>query len=271
MSVYKKDGMQVGAVYRLDGTQILDYAYRLDGSEIPLANFRPTAVVSQLGSIKISGIKQGGCTDGTYIYQTCGDTANYTYLDILKYKISDGTYTTKHFVQSEVDFGHANDMTYNPNNNRLYIPTMYADGSVIVLNASDLSYVETLTIINANGNPFRCWQLCFNRDTNEFLSPANTKVYFYDQNLHLLRSVDIPPLPDGYDWQSAETDGEFIYRLAYPNSVFVYTVSGDYVATIALPISGEAESIMYDWHGHFYIGKYTMGNETDLFYSVILS
>lgn len=265
MAIYDINGNALVTAYALDGT-MLTKAYDIDGEQIFPDSPAPiewleTAVVSALPSVSASGIKEGGCTDGTYIYQTVGINSNFTVWDIMKYKISDGTYTTKHFAQSDVDFGHANDMVYNPNNHRLYVPTMLDDGTVIVLDADDLSYIETLIIENRLGNPFRCWRLCFNRLTNEFVCPSNGYVYFYDQSLNFLRALSFPAQPP-WTSQGCDTDGAYIYCLYYnDNNIVVYTIGGEYVTTIALPVSGEPEGMMYNWtNGEYYISRYVSSN-----------
>lgn len=238
-----------------------------DSEGNPLFNsvtFLDSAVLTALPSCSVSGIKQGGCTDGEYLYQTSGDSANYTYMRIIKYEIADGTYSYVQF-DGYPNFGHANDMAYNPNNHCLYIPTMLADGSVIVLDASDLSYVKTLYFKLANGDPYTQWQLCFDRVSNHFLSAkGHDSILVYDENGEYLDTISVSLHPSATA-QGAETDGTYYYRLCYnPNEIDIIRLSdGERVMTMPFTMSGEPEGIMYDWQGNFYISKYTNG---DVFY-----
>lgn len=267
MSVYDVHANRITSVYQQDAKRPL-YAFDLDGDQVwrygpDLLN---ACVLTALPPISESGTKQGGCTDGVYIYQTSGDSANYTYMKLIKYKISDGTYTVKRF-DGTPNFGHANDMTYNPVDGYLYICTMLDDGSVIVINPDDLSYVKTVYVNDSNGNPYKLWQICYDRNTSQFLSAHGNQFLFYDNEWNYLSSIDFPTHPNATG-QGCETDGIYIYRVTYnPNLVDVATMDGIYVKTMSNPMTGEPETMAYDWDGHYYIIK---NSTTDVFYSAQL-
>ena len=260
--VYFLNGNPTTTVYQKDGS-LKNQAYNVLGDRIPFDHsFLDNAIVTSLPSISFAGVKQGGCTDGTYIYQMVFDSTALETGKILKYRISDGSYTTKSFNVSDIPFGHGNDMAYNPNNGRLYVCTMDADGSVIVLDSSDMSYINTVYLKNGSNNPFNVRQFCFNRENNCFYASADAvNLFVYNQQFEYQTTVVLPPHPDATH-QSMETDGEYFYRLTYnPNYIDVATIEGDFVKTINLSISGEPESIMYNWlNGEFYVGTYTSSN-----------
>lgn len=268
MSVYNISGTELPDAFSVSGSSLAD-VFDIGGNRIGFdtePTFLDTAVLTALSSVSTGGTKQGGCTDGQYIYQTSGNTSSYTYMNIIKYKIADGTYTTAGF-NGTPNFGHANDMCYNPNNGYLYICTMFDDGSVIVLDSSDLSYVGTIYLTDENGAAYTVWQFCFDRDNNCFYSAHGSNYLVYDENWNYLRSIAMPAHPNATA-QGCETDGDYIYRITYnPNYIDVAKVDGTYVKTISLPMSGEPEAIMYGWDGKYYASRNTTGT---IFYGVQL-
>lgn len=250
ITAFDADGNTLPDVYDIDGN-------RIGPGDVPAPVFLDTAALTALPSINVSGNKQGACTDGEYIYQSAGDAATHTYMRIVKYKIADGSYT---YVQYDgtPNFGHANDMTYNPNNAYLYVATMLADGSVIVLDSADLSYVDIVHVKNGSGNPYSVWQMCFDRLSNRFLiSNGKSSICVYDESFRFMSQIDIPAHLDATG-QGCETDGYYFYRITYnPSYIDVVKLSdGTRVKTITNPISGEPETLLNDWNGHFYINQY---------------
>lgn len=258
MPVYDANGNILQAIYDGDGVRLIS-AYDANGTLIytdEIRNWLSTAIISELPNINVRGIKQGGCTDGTYIYQCSGDSTNHTYMDIIKYRISDGTFETVTF-NGVPDFGHANDMTYNPNNGYLYICTMLSDGSVIVLDSTDLSYVDTIYVNNDSGSPFALWQICYDRMADKFYTTYSNKILKYDSQWNYINSVPLAETPEATQ-QGCETDGLYYYRITYnPNIVNVCTLTGELVTNITIPVNGEPEAIMYDWNRHYYFSGYT--------------
>lgn len=256
MAVYNKLGEQLNTVY--DRSQPLAKAYATDGTELfpdtpSPVDWLDTAVVSSLPSISVNGVKQGACTDGTYIYQIVFDSSAFTSGFFLKYKISDGTYTTSAFTGTQ--FGHGNDMAYNPNNGHIYVAAMESSGAVLELDTS-FNLITTHYAIGKNGSTYSVWQFAFDRKTGHFISANSGGMAVYDQSWNYIDWFEIPAHPDATG-QGCETDGDFIFRITYnPNYIDVATIGGEYVKTIALPVTGEPESIMYNWaNGEYYIGR----------------
>ena len=211
--IYNYQGNSITEAYSLD-FRVYE-VYTIDGIRQNIdRDFFDAAILSALsGNINVSGNKQGACTDGVYIYQTSGDATNYTYMNIIKYKIIDGTYTVKTF-NGTPNFGHANDATYDPNTGYIYICTMLEDGSIIVLDADTLDYVKTVYAKNADNNPYYVWQICFDRINNCFYSSSGSGIASYDENWNYINTIQASPHPSATS-QGCETDGTYIYRVTY--------------------------------------------------------
>ena len=257
--LYDYQGDSVSGVYTLNGSRIYE-VHDLNGTMYNLrGDFLDTAVLTALsGSVSSTGDKQGGCTDGEYIYQASGDASGYTYMNIVKYNISSGSSTSVAFSGSP-NFGHANDMTYCSYDDCIYICTMLADGSIIALDAATLNYVKTVYAKNANNEPYYVWQICYDRLTNRFYSASGNGFAIYDKDWNYLSTMQVPTHPSATS-QGCETDGTYIYRVTYnPNLIDVMTVDGEYVTTITNPMEGEPETLMYDWNGNYYLNKNANG------------
>lgn len=263
MSVYDVNGNVLTSVYALDGSALAS-AFSLSGEQIfpdgptppePIV-WLDTAIATQLPSYPVRGVKQGACTDGTYIYIICFDSGEYTSGKFVKYKISDGSYTTTTFDGS-INFGHGNDMCYNPNNNHIYVLCMTQDGKIIELDTS-FNVLATHYFTDEQGEPFYSYRVAFDRKTNCFITGTAYKFIVSDQNFNWVSSIDLtePPQATG---QGCETDGDYIYRLMYnPGYIIVNDMTGALVKTINHTIPVEAEAIMYDWAtGKMYVSRYT--------------
>jgi len=260
MGLYNKNGIKLREAFSTDA-ESLTVAFKVDGTLIPFATFLQTAILSELTSISYSGNKQGACSDGEYIYQIC-----ISPFVGIKYKISDGTYTTVS-LGSSVPYNHANDMAYNPNNNHIYVAAMSADGAVMELD-TNWNYIATHYLIGKNDSSYSVWGLCFDQKTNHFLSENAGGIAVYDVNFNYLSWFSLPEHPSATG-QGCETDGDFIYRVTYnPNYIDVATITGEYVCTINNPMSGEPETLMYDWENKkYYINR---NASSGLFYEIIL-
>lgn len=264
MAVYDIDGVVLDIGYRKNGASVSE-VFDIDGNWAGFHRFLDTATVTSLPGINLAGVKQGACTDDTYIYQICFDSTALTSGFFIKYKIADGTYTTKSF--SGTMYGHGNDMCYNPNNQHIFVACMTNDGSIVELD-TDFNVIQTHYLVGNGGSVYTVWQFCFDRNTNQFMSANSGGMAVYDQNWNYVSWFSMPTHPTATA-QGCETDGAYIYRITYnPNYIDVATIDGKYVKTIDLPVSGEPESIMYNWgNGDFYIGRYVA---SDFFAKVTL-
>ena len=262
MAIYDKYGNEIGSAFDHGGA-LLGQAHKADGTPVPLVSFDTSAALVSLPPIKLSGTLQGGCTDGTYIYQIIYTTTDVAGI-LVKYNIATGAYTTKAFTDS-IPFGHGNDMAYSPNTARIYVATMSADGAVVELD-TDLNYIATRYLANPNGSAYAVWGICYDRIRGRLLSLCRNGVAVYDDSLACVGWFKMPSAPVA-TMQGFETDGVYLYRVTYkPSTIDVSTIRGDHVATVDLPLSGEPESLMYNWDNGAYYVNYNYTEQ--LFYSM---
>lgn len=184
-----------------------------------------------------------GCAVGKgflYYSMTEQDNSNsYIY----KVSLSNGE-----LVSSSTDkYGHAGDMTFNPNTNEiitLTAETSYTD--LFILDADTLSLKKTIRI---NTEGWRLAAIAYNPYTKGYVAEfaknntwSEYKFAFTDSNFAVLSEFDSIKL--GYTLQSIECDGKYIYAMyAYPNIVIVYSINGAYVGYIKIPFATESECI----------------------------
>ena len=272
MGIYNNKGWLVQVAYKADGTPLAS-PYDRNGDAVQYEEFRAIANVFELPSYTASGLFQGACTDGEYIYQICFDNSQYTTGMFIKYKISDGTVIIKTF-DATIPYNHGNDMAYNPNTGHIYVAAMSNDGAVMELD-TDFNYIRTHYLVGPNGNTYEVWGLCFDRNTNHFLSEYGNGMIIYDTDFNFISLISLPIHPDATG-QGCETDGKFIYRVTYnPNYIDVAIITGEYVCTIELPLAGtgshpigEPETLMFNWaNGRYYVNTNYMATR---FYEVDL-
>lgn len=218
-----------------------------------LLKLKESVSLTALPAYTASGGKQGACTDGKYIYQCCGDHAQYTYMSIIKYDIATGEIESITTFNGTPNFGHANDMAYDPVTGYLYVCTMLSDGSVIRIDSKDMSYVDTIYLLDNQGNPYKVYQIAFDRVTRHLISAVNTAYRIYDQDGTYIETHTLAERISATE-QGMETDGVYIYRITYaPSCIDVCDMSGTRIVTYNLDISREPETMMYDWMGTYYL------------------
>ena len=231
------------------GANILDTGYgcRIDGS----------------GSVSIStnGFAcQGGCAVGDKIYfiTVTQDNATqylYSYNLISKATTLLGTYT---------ELGHANDLTYNPDDDLFYVATQ-ENQRLAVVDGSDYSFKEYLPIVIQEGTTKSPYTVTYDRQQKIIFSLYNYTLCAYDTSgVSLWRKTLDYQFHNTH--QCLECDEEYIYTLwSQPTYVDVFTKSGTYVKSF--PISHddsnkEIESLCYDWNGNYYMTMfYSTGNQ----------
>lgn len=241
MSVYNRDGDELLTVFDVDGLA-LSQCYDMDGNELISGGvvFSDSATITNVYTSDITSTPQGGCIDDDGNIYVC----LYQAKKFVKYNIHSGTETQIGFIDS---YGHANGMAYNPNTGYLYLASMNDTGEVYVFDTS-LNYVETLYAKNQSDNVFNCWNICYDRTSQRFITMAGGTIYFFDDSFDL---IDVGSY-DINDWyttrQDIETDGQYIYAISYrSNYINVFDMSGHLVKHISnSAFSGEPESMCYD-------------------------
>ena len=250
MAVFSMAGSELSEAFDLNGNS-LDDVYDVDGERIGMdrePEFNDPVTMTLLSDTTFDGVTQGGCTDGEYIYVYLQNNT------IIKYKIADGTYTSKVYDTTPPvgSFSHANDMTYNPTEQKIYVCSMLNDGSVLVFDATDLSYLGKIYLTDGNGDVYTVWQFCYDRNAHCYYSAKGTKMLVYNEQWEYVREFDMPPHPNATA-QGCETDGVYIYRMtSAPALIDVATVDGTYVTTLDRDGGGESETMEYDWNGNYY-------------------
>ena len=207
-----------------------------------------------LNAYSETGNMQGGCTDGTYVYFINTSTNNLS-----KYNVLTGEKTSASFTSGA--HGHGNDMTYNPNTNKLYIATMNNDGAIHIINAETLAYEESFSPLNGSGQSFISSGIAYDRKNHQYIITtggifdSGHDYLFFDDNWNYKRSMRFVP-ESRWTYQGVETNGIFIFRpIYYPgNQVIVLDMNGNLQKYIQFPTlsAREVESLAYDWDGVWY-------------------
>lgn len=184
-----------------------------------------------------------GCTVGKeflYYSMTEQDNSNsYIY----KVSLSNGELVSS----SAGKYGHAGDMTFNPNTNEIITLTAeisYTD--LFILDADTLLLKKTIRV---NTEGWRLATIAYNPYTKGYVAEfaknntwSEYKFAFTDTNFSIISGFN--PIKQGYTLQGIECDGRYVYAMyAYPNIVIVYDVNGSYVGYIKIPFTTESECI----------------------------
>ncbi len=253
MSIYNVNSQPLNAVYDVSGNEI--------EVGIPAPNVVDNAFNHNI-YIRNQKQTQGACIDDDgNIYEIYYSTGKF-----IRYNVT--TKVVTEFSTFEANaYGHANDMTFNPNTGYIYIGSMKGTGEVYVIDPTDMTLHDTLYAYKADGTtPITVWNICYDRVGERFIILySDGLIYFYDDNFDLIGT-------ESYvysDWtstnQGAETDGNYIYAVtwkgngsSYPgtiNCIHVFTMEGVHVATVSMSDqTNEPEALCYDCNtGLFYV------------------
>ncbi len=197
-------------------------------------------------------VSQGAAADAKNFYFTLRNT-NETSTRIVKYDIS----SLKNVGQTDVfNGGHANDLTYNPETNRLYLAHGKNQGTIVtVVSCNDLAVLEDIVI------PVGAGAITYNSSRRLYaVSQGGTTLHFLDESFQVIKSFSREAFP-GYTAQGAGSDDFYIY---FPmsgksnNIIVVYDWSGEYVTTIPLNTPSESETLFYT-NGRYYVNFLSSG------------
>lgn len=215
---------------------------------------------------------QGGCVAKGFLY-TCMHCpfVQPNKCIIMKQELQSGKIVG---FSREYEFGHANDATYNPDENTIVISICDGTPRMAVLNADTLEHIKTVTLegcdlCNVHYDPIsRVYVSC---------AAQNKTVYVYDENFALINSFEAFMTPGpvvDYCIQGCITDGVYVYVLEWhggqrwgelhgrggattetSTSHFkVFDIkTGEHVAVIDTGIPREIEYAAYV-DGKFYVG-----------------
>lgn len=227
--------------------------YYSDGEQIDaLTTFYMKAKTSRIINQNFQGTKQGACIGGNNIYQAALSTNG---VNVLKYNMNTSESNTVFFDNSVTDLGHANDMAYNPYNSTIAICTMKTDGAVVILSADDLSFIKSVNLVRDGEAAHSTGQICYDRLQRYYYVVNGSNYDLYNDDWEYVKSIPYDTYPDA-TFQGCETDGEYIYRIFYdPNCIDIMTVDGQKVKTMELLMTGEPETMLYDWNGNYYVNR----------------
>lgn len=213
---------------------------------------------------------QGACTDGTTIWVGWSEPYVLMKIHIITRKVELYRYS-----DSDWPFGHINDMTYNPNTNRLYIVSYFSDvpstyGNLAVVDPETFE-VEKMLTLRKDKKAYSFHGIAYDRLHNQYiLTSAGDQYDFWDADFNYLKSVSVTRY-ESDTLQGIETDGSYIYRGLWrnfeKNTIAVYDYNGNSLRLIDVPISGdetEFQDIMYDWNGNWYINTADYDAEKNL-------
>ncbi len=205
---------------------------------------------------------QGACTDGRYIWAGWNNRRIITRLDLTTWELE-----TREYSEDDWVCNHVNDMTYNPNTNRLYVvaydPNDNATrGDVAVFDPITLEFIELIRLTN-DGKVLKINGIAYDRSRDEYIvsvsGNAGRRFAFLDADFQYLRTVNADR-DVTLTIQGIETDGTYIYRSLWDfnvtNVIQVFDFEGRFVTQIGTGTRGkvlEVEDIMYDWSGNWYL------------------
>lgn len=196
---------------------------------------------------------QGATIKGDVLYYSM--THDDTEATIYKHDIINNTPITS----VTGNFGHAGDLTYNPNTNEIItLNASYSYTTLYILDADSLELKKTVRIDTTGWrvatiayNPVNkgyVFELSANETWNDY------KFAIADENFDILS--EFSPIKNGYLLQGIECDGKFIYALyASPNIIIVYDINGNYRGYHKLSFNTESECIAKYNDTTFFVGE----------------
>lgn len=174
----------------------------------------PSVAPNVGGKIRMFATLQGGGTDGTYIYCIMCNNESGVYPYVMIYKFDAVTYKQVQ-VSDPIYMGHANDLTYDPVNNRLIISDCTSDTDWCGLYFVDR---DSLTLIDTQLTAFHQCALEYLPDRNGYVygngDGTEYTVNVTDAEFNSSRTF-VFPQRDGLIDQGLTTDGRFIFAPMY--------------------------------------------------------
>ncbi|MGM9682658.1 MAG: hypothetical protein ACI3XQ_03580 [Eubacteriales bacterium] len=178
---------------------------------------------SRIGGYTLRWV-QGGCTDGKYLYQCMitPETSEFPEdsrrVVILKFDIETGQKVAQSAPFEK--FGHANDMTYNPNIGKIVVVGKDGYRTVSIIDPESLEAEEEYALPKVGYN------IAYSTATGQYIIGTSENLYFYSTTFSLEKTVSIKQT-DGYAGQGMACDSMYIYRLEYKQN-FYGSGTGDF-------------------------------------------
>lgn len=239
------------------------------GTLADLTNIRQDtnyATVSELvGNVPRTGnfkALQGGCVTEDYAYMAVLNTTDYDTKDAGAYIYKISTKTWKVVKRSGVlMLAHANDITYDPATNRLFVAHCYVDSTQISVIDAD-----TLKLVNTLHTDTGVYALDYHAPTNTFIGgrgKSGTIFFRYSNNgKMLLTTGNIKPVSTQMITQGICRDDKYAYHVMFSNlasepynTIIIYDLEKKELAHyVRLSISGQEPENISLVDGAFYVG-----------------
>lgn len=221
---------------------------------------------------------QGGCVTEDYAYMAVLNTTDYDTKDAGCYIYKLSTKTWKIIKRSKVlMLAHANDMTYNPNNNMLYVAHCYVDSTAIsLIDADTLELVETIHTDSG------VYAIDYHAATNTFVGGQGKSgtIFFRFANNNtskLITSGKITATSTQMVTQGICRDDNYVYHVMFStaadepyNTIIIYDLESKKLAHyVRLSISGQEPENISLVNGEFYIGCNSSTTQLDIYKSVL--
>lgn len=241
------------------------------------------ATISQLhGTINKDGnfkALQGGCVTDKYAYMAVLNTTDYDTEDAGCYVYKFDRETWRLVRRSGVlMMAHANDITYNPNTNQLFVAHCYVDSTKIsILDADTLKLVGTIHTDKG------VYALDYHAPTNTFIGgrgKSGTLFFRYSpKGDRLLMVGQITPMPTQMVTQGICRDDKYAYHVMFStsaeepnNTIIIYDLEKKTLAhNVRLSISDQEPENISLVDGVFYIGcnSKSGSNKLDVYKTVL--
>ena len=233
------------------------------------------AHVPKNGNFKIM---QGGCVTEDYAYFAVINTTDYDTKDSGCYIYKYSTDNWKLVKRSGVlMLAHANDITYDPNTNHLFVAHCYVDSTQISIIDAD-----TLKLVGTIHTDAGVYALDYHAESNTFVGgqgKSGTIFFKYNpQGTKLLTYGRISPTSTQMITQGICRDDQYVYHVMFSNSsvepfntIIIYDLEGKKLAhNVRLSISGQEPENISLVNGAFYIGcNSSSGSQLDVYKSVL--
>ena len=211
--------------------------------------------------LKYYSISQGSCSDGTFLYmcfeQRNGDDngSGRARIKVAKVRISD--WKVVNVSPSGQKLGHANDITYNPDQGYLVVTGAKTNDPYVRLVSPDsltkigkkkiklsdyFSYVKAFNAIDYDSES----QTYYIR--SRFYG---SKCFTLDQNFRMISDATMPTVFPSRSVQSCTALGEYFilsqswYQSSSKNTVTIFDKAGNMIQHIKLKMKGELESLFF--------------------------
>lgn len=221
---------------------------------------------------------QGGCVTEDYAYMAVINTTDYDTKDSGCYIYKYSTDNWKLVKRSGVlMLAHANDITYDPATNRLYVAHCYVDSTKISIIDAD-----TLKLVGTIHTDAGVYALDYHPASNTFVGgQGKSGTIFFKYNptqTKLLTYGRINPISTQMITQGICRDDKYVYHVMFSNSsvepyntIIIYDLEGKKLAhNVRLSISGQEPENISLVNGAFYIGcNSSSSSQLDVYKSVL--